>query len=144
VRQDGPIPTPTWRTVTTVTTGENPDDQVFSLGIAENADGMGGHLIVQISLRPPTEQDTAAAMDTYCVMDDTGGVQYGGIEHVELADTRLTIRFSEDAAEELSVDDGVLQLELDLGEEDVARLRDGLRRTLTYGDTGRQPTMTGF
>jgi Immunity protein 10 len=138
------MPTPTWHTVTTVTAGENPDDQVFTLGIAENADGMGGHLIVQISLRPPTEQDTASAMDTYCVMDDKGGVRYGGIEHVELADTRLTIRFREDAADELSVDDGELQLELDLDEEDVARLRDGLRRTLTYGNAGRQPTMIGF
>jgi hypothetical protein len=138
------MPTPTWRTVTTVTAGENPDDQVFTLGIAENADGMGGHLIVQISLQPPTEQDIATGMDTYCVMDDHGGVQYGGIEHVEFADTQLTIRFTEDAADELSVDDSELQLELDLDEEDAARLRDGLRRTLTYGNAGQQPTMTGF
>jgi hypothetical protein len=138
------MPTPTWRTVTTVTGGENPDGQVFTLGIAENADGMGGHLIVQISLQPPTEQDTATGMDTYCVMDDEGGVQYGGIEQVELADTRLTIRFTEDAADELSVDDSELQLELDLDEEDGARLRDGLRRTLTYGNADQQPTMIGF
>jgi hypothetical protein len=39
------MPTPTCRTDTA---GENTNDQVFPLGIAENADGSGGHLIVQI------------------------------------------------------------------------------------------------
>ncbi|GAA3434115.1 Imm10 family immunity protein [Kutzneria kofuensis] len=138
------MPTSTWRTITTVTAGENTDDQVFTLGLAESADGSGGHLIVQTSLQPPTEQDTATGMDTYCVMDDQGGVQYGGIEHVELDDTQLTIRFSEDVAEELSVDDGELQLELDLDEDATTRLRDGLRRTLTYGNPDQQPTLVGF
>ena len=138
------MPTPTWRTVTTVTAGENTADQVFTLGIAENPDGTGGHLIIQTSLQPPTDQDTATGMDTYCVMDDEGGVQYGGVEHVELDDAQLTIRFSQDSADELSVDDGELQLELELDEDATARLRDGLRRTLTYGNPDQQPSLAGF
>lgn len=138
------MPTSTWRTVTTVTAGENADDQVFTLGLAESADGSGGHLIVQISLRPPTAQDAATGMDTYCVMDDEGGVHYGGISHVELSDSRLILRFTEDAAEELSVEDGELALDLDLDAEAIGRLRDGLRRTLTYGNPDQQPTLVGL
>jgi hypothetical protein len=137
------MPTSTWRTVTTVTAGENADDQVFTLGLAESADGSGGHLIVQTSLHAPTSQDTATGMDTYCVMDDEGGVQYGGISRVELTDARLTIRFAEDAAEELSVDDGELSLDLDLDADATARLRDGLRRALTYGNSDQQPVLVG-
>jgi hypothetical protein len=138
------MPASSWRTVATVTAEDNDLDRVRTVGLAEDAQGAGGYLIFQASLDEPTEQDSAMGMDTYCVMDDEGGVHYGGVRHVELRDRELTIRFDQDAAAELSVQGTELRLALAVPDDAIDRLRTELPRVLTYGNTAQRPTLTGI
>lgn len=150
-------------TATLITVDENAD--AFTVGLAENESetetGEGAFLILQCAVVPPTDQDVATGMDTYCLMDENGATRYGGIERVELASTTsgtgadagagtdantasLRIRFDEDAADEFGVESTDRQLTLALPAARTADLAAGLRRVLTYGPTARHPELIGI
>src|SRR5579871_2628437 len=136
------MPTPDFTTATLVTVEENID--AFTVGLAQNQTGEGAYLILQCALTPPTDQDTATGMDTYCLMDEQGAVHYGGIQRAELTDTTLRLRFDQPAAEELTIDNPQRELTLTIPPADTARLTEGLRRVLTYGTPDQQPQLIGI
>ena len=133
-----------WAVVTAVLVEDNVLDRVFTLGLAESSHDSSRHLVVQISLDAPTTQDISTGMDTYCIMDDLGGIQYGGVRRVELDKTTLHINFTEEAADELTLLGRNLVLELQIGARDLDRLRYGARRVFTYGNLGQQPELLGI
>jgi Immunity protein 10 len=137
------MPSPDFDTAALVTVEENAD--AFTVGLAQYAGGSGAYLILQCALGPPTDQDTATGMDTYCLMDDLGGVHYGGVRSAELFDSTLRLRFDESAAMELNIQDAERELVLAVPPADESRLADGLRRVLTYNGPGhRQPDLSGI
>ncbi|MGH3416331.1 MAG: Imm10 family immunity protein [Actinocrinis sp.] len=147
------MPSPDFATVALVTVDENVD--AFTVGLAENEAGEGAYLILQCAVVPPTAQDAATGMDTYCVMDENGVVRYGGIERVELipaatdvaastSTATLKLRFDEDAAAELDVESSDRQIALAVPTARAVELAAGLRRVLTYGPPARHPDLVGI
>jgi hypothetical protein len=136
------MPSPDFDTVALVTVEENID--AFTVGLAADETGEGGYLILQCAVTPPSDQDTATGMDTYCVMDEDGAVQYGGVERAELTDATLRLRFDPDAVEELGIRRPDRELALAVPPEQVDQLAAGLRRVLTYGNPEQQPELVGI
>lgn len=136
------MPSPDFDTAALVTVEETID--AFTVGLAQNPNGEGAYLILQCALTPPDDQDAATGMDTYCLMDEQGAVHYGGIQRAELTDTALRLRFDQDAAAELGIQNPERELALTIPPADTPRLADGLRRVLTYGNPDRQPERIGI
>lgn len=130
------------RRVGAVVVDENAD--ALTVVVAVDREGSGEWLMVQCAAGPPTPQDVATGMDTYCVMDDAGAVQYGGIERVELRGRQLVFRFGDDAVDELALDGPELALDLDVPAADLAAFAAGLRRVLAYGDPRQWPELLGL
>lgn len=136
------MPSPDFDTAALVTVEETID--AFTVGLAQHPGGDGAYLILQCALTPPDDQDAATGMDSYCLMDEQGAVHYGGIQRAELTSTTLRFRFDQSAAEELGIRNPERELALAIPAGDTARLADGLRRVLTYGDPDRQPERIGI
>ena len=112
--------------------------------MAEDEAGEGSYLIIQCAVAPPTAQDTATGLDSYCVMDEQGAVQYGGIRRVDLTGQTLNFQFTDQAAEELDLTRPELELHLDVPEIEIRTLTDGLQRILTFGNPNQHPETTGL
>ena len=83
------------------------DEEVDSayLVLAENEDGSGERLEIQLSLTI-TDDDRRLGMDTYCLVNEGGATHYGGVEGWTLNGSVLDIKLDQDAAEELGVEGG--------------------------------------
>ena len=136
------MPSPEFRTATLVTVEENRD--AFVVGLSENPAGDGAYLIFQCALTPPDAQDAATGLDTYCLLDEDGAVQYGGVTHAGLANATLTLALTEQAAEELGVEDESQTIVIDVPETDASRLAEGLRRIFSYGSPANFPQLSGI
>jgi hypothetical protein len=132
------MPSPDFDTVSLVTVEENQD--AFVVGLSQDQSGDGAYLILQSGLTPPDEQDAATGLDSYCLLDETGAVHYGGVTQASLEGNTLTLGLSEEAAAEL----GSRTLTLTVPAGDVDRLAAGLRRIFTYGNPDKQPQLTGI
>lgn len=133
------MPSPDFDTVSLVTVEENQD--AFVVGLSQDQAGDGAYLIIQCGLTPPDAQDTATGLDSYCLLDEAGAVQYGGVTRASLEGDRLSLSLSEEAAGALGVDGG---LTLTVPAADVPRLAAGLRRVFTFGNPDKQPVLTGI
>lgn len=83
-------------------------------------------------------------MDTYCLLDEDGAVQYGGVTHATLVNATLTLTLTEDAAEELGIENDTNTIEISMPPADAPRLAEGLRRIFGYGDPAGRPRLTGI
>lgn len=114
---------------------EEPDENTVTVGIAENADGLGRALLFQLVLSFD-EQDRRLHQDTYCVCVAGGATTYGGITRCVLVDDELVLHFTATAATALGI--GLkCRFTLQTDPAAVERLRTGLRRVLTGGRAGR-------
>jgi hypothetical protein len=136
------MPSPDFHSAVLVTIEENQD--AFVVGLSENEAGDGAYLMFQSGLRPPDAQDAALGLDSYCILDEDGAVQYGGVTRAVLADATLTLTLTEEAAEELGLAEDARTLALDVPAQDVPRLAEGLNRIFTYGDPDKQPELSGI
>lgn len=136
------MPSPDFRAAVLVRIEENQD--AFVVGLSENEAGDGAYLIFQSGLRPPDEQDGLLGLDSYCILDEDGAVQYGGVTRAVLADATLTLTLTEAAAGELGVPGEARTIVLDVPAEDAARLAEGLNRIFTYGNPDKQPELSGI
>ncbi|MFB7091099.1 Imm10 family immunity protein [Streptomyces sp. NPDC056296] len=116
------------------------DEDCYTVGMAEDDEGEGSYLTIQSGVNDPDAQQRQLGWDTYCVMNETGAVCYGGIERASVTNQKIFFRFSPEAAVELSLADEDLELELH-ADADVEALRSGLRTVLTYGDSRKRPTV---
>lgn len=134
---------PEWM-IRVITAEENLADSCFVVGIAEDSSAEGSYFILQCGLQEPSEQNQALGLDSYCILDQAGGVHYGGMEEVRIdPDKGLYLRFSEAATESLDL----VSNEILLGfseNVDVELLMSGLRRVLFYGNPESFPHVVGF
>ncbi|MEU8104606.1 Imm10 family immunity protein [Nonomuraea muscovyensis] len=115
------------------------DSETIAFGMAEYEDGTGNALIFMMSPEEPDEQEIGPGMDTYrIVREDQSGTTYGGITHCDLAYGRLTLHFTEKAAEELGVEP-VLQIDLQVDDHSIELLKNSLREILLSGHHGQRP-----
>ncbi|MFF0034600.1 Imm10 family immunity protein [Streptomyces mirabilis] len=115
-------------------------DSCFTVGLAEDEYGEGRYLAFQCGLEGPGEQERTLGLDSYCVINETGGVYYGGVENVCLSANRILFRFASEAVEKLDLPTGEINLHI-APESDVESLRGGLRRVLTYGNPEKLPSV---
>ncbi|MFF3489381.1 Imm10 family immunity protein [Streptomyces sp. NPDC002701] len=126
-----------------VTADENLSDSCFVLGVASDEYGEGGNFIFQCGLSAPDEQARRLELDSYCVLSQEGGVQYGGVESISLSAGVLSFRFSVEAVAELDIPTQNIEIEIAQG-VDIEVLRNGLRRVFTYGNPEKIPQMTNI
>ncbi|MGP4083860.1 Imm10 family immunity protein [Streptomyces sp. KR55] len=127
--------------VRVVTAEENVPDSCFIVGIAEDQYGESGHFIFQAGLTAPDEQSRRLELDSYCILNETGGVHYGGLKKVSLSPSRISFQFNPEAVAELDLP--APEIELDIAPEaDLEQLRAGLRRVLTYGNPEKVPEIS--
>ena len=120
---------------------EEPDYEYFSAGVSENSDGTGFVLLFLCGLDEPDEQDVALGMDSYCVVTADEGTAYGCVTEVALTDDLLRVVVRPDALELLGLDDTEIEATLDVDEDSIDRLRDGLRLVLNYGRPEARPVI---
>lgn len=128
--------------------GEGEADGVYLIGGGEHPDGSGRSLIIQAPLpddsQPTDDHDPADDEDEdslYCVVLDPGQHTItGGIVECPIRDHNLTITLTAEAARTLTVRP-VLQFRLDVSEDQVATLRNGLRRALSTGPAHSRPLL---
>ncbi|MFB9237540.1 hypothetical protein ACFFWC_18615 [Plantactinospora siamensis] len=104
--------------------GCGPVDGVFSVWVAEHADGTGRGIVIQ---HDPGEDEP----DTVC-FEPAHRVVEAGLRGWALSDDELALRFTEDAAGELEISDvdGWLRFRLAVGPAARLDLQAGLERTL--------------
>jgi len=89
------------------------------LVLAEHEDGSGRRLELQRSLEV-TDEDRRLGMDTFCLVNETGSVHYGGVEEWSLIDSELRLKLTDEAAAAMHVDGGYrISLIADATEPDV-------------------------
>ncbi|MFJ8532062.1 Imm10 family immunity protein [Streptomyces sp. NPDC093591] len=129
--------------VRVVTSEENVPDSCFIVGLAEDRYGESGHFIFQAGLEAPDEQSRRLGLDSYCILNETGGVHYGGLEKVSLSSQGISFQFNSEAVEELDLPASEIELNI-APEVDLERMRAGLRRVLTYGNPEKVPEFSGL
>lgn len=120
---------------------EEPDYEYLSAGVSENVDGSGFVLIFQCGLDEPDEQDVALGMDSYCLITADEGTAYGCVTEVVLTSSLLRVVVRPDALESLELDDTEIEATLDVDQESLDRLSDGLRLVLNYGRPSARPVI---
>lgn len=121
---------------------DHEDEHAYTLGLAETEDGQeGATLLLMCNRHEPDEQDVAAKMDTYCLVDEEQSTVYGGVLAVVLEDSLLTLRLSQTSAAALGLDRGELRLTLEVPPEQLGVLRAGLTRVLSYGNVAQRPDL---
>ena len=136
------MPSPEFDTVALVTVDENQD--AFVVALADEQRGEGAFLMFQCSLTPPSASDIATGLDSYCLLDEAGGIKYGAVTRATLDGPRLTLVLTAEAAEEFGVEDGTNTITLTVPAEGVGRLAEGLHRIFTYGNPDKRPQTIGF
>jgi hypothetical protein len=105
------------------------DVDCFIVALAEEPDGSGARLEIQIALWEPDPQDVALGQDTYCLCTQQGATCYGGVTAWCLRDRWLHLWLDERAADTLGLDDEIA-IELDLPADTIATIAAGIERAL--------------
>jgi hypothetical protein len=133
---------PYWE-IATLVVGEEVPGVTFSvfIGDGEDAAENGYYFDLQRFLsEQPDEQNVRNGTDTYCVMNESGGVHYGGLKGVSLLPGLLTLSFDDEAVKVLGLPSNVIPLEI-ASTVDLDEFRAGLHRVLTYGNPQKFPRL---
>lgn len=124
-----------------VESGDSIPGMVFTICVAESdASEDVRYFDLQCALSEPTVQDVDLELDSYCIVNDAGGVQFGGLDAVTMGPDGLVLSFQDDAVEELELSSRVVTLGFDSA-IDVDEVRAGLRKVLSYGNPRKVPQM---
>ncbi|MEG3628640.1 Imm10 family immunity protein [Streptomyces poriticola] len=135
-------PSPYW-TIAALVVGEAVPGATFTvfIGDGEDAESDGYYFDFQRRLSDEVkEQDVRNETDSYCVVNESGGVYYGGLEEVSLLQDVLCLRFDDGAVEALGLPSNVVPLNIASG-IDIHEMRAGLRRVMSYGNPAKIPSM---
>lgn len=115
-------------TATAAFADEIPSLGTLSIVVTEHADRDGARLELHQALSFD-EQDRERGLDTYCVVNASGGSHYGGVQSWSVRDGRLELELTSEAAQVLETDVTTI---VDLAIDDLAtaRLTAALRRLL--------------
>ncbi|WP_067473609.1 Imm10 family immunity protein [Actinomadura hibisca] len=116
------------------------DDESFTVGLAEHADGTGAALLFSHGLAPAPARPgrKAAPSEPYSLSTHTGATYYGGVRTCVLREGTLHITLSRTASQRLGVSPELV-LPVHVSEDDLDVLRNGLRQVLTSGPRRSRP-----
>jgi hypothetical protein len=125
----------------TLTDIQADDSGTFVIGVRESTTPQAWSLVL---FESDDEEDEDDGLDSYCLVVDPGqATTHGGVLDCELRDTALRLRLTDRAAGDLGLPADTT-FPLDVGAEQMATLRSGLRRVLTSGRPGEHPRLTGL
>ncbi|MFF6787304.1 hypothetical protein [Streptomyces sp. NPDC012510] len=133
---------PYWE-IAALVVGEEVPGVTFSvfIGDGDDAAANGYYFDLQRFLDDqPDEQNVRNETDSYCVVNESGGVHYGGLKGVSLLPGLLTLSFDDEAVKALSLPSNIIPLGIASG-VDFNELRAGLHRVLTYGNPQKLPRL---
>ncbi|WP_189858071.1 Imm10 family immunity protein [Streptomyces poonensis] len=133
---------PYWA-ITALVAGEAVPGATFTVfvGDGEDAESNGYYFDFQRPLREELdEQDVRNETDSYCVVNESGAVHYGGLEEVAVLPGLLYLRFDDEAVGVLNLPSDIVPLAIDPG-IDVDEMRADLRKVLSYGNPAKVPIM---
>lgn len=123
------------------------DDSYRTYGLAlfaSSETGLRGFEF-QRNLRAPGDPNAPRPpFDAYCVVNESHDVSFGGVEFVSWGEKVLVLRFSEEAAEELSLPSREVSLVLAVSDGDLDVVKRGILDVFSYGPPDRLPAMLGF
>ncbi len=111
----------------------------MSAGVREAEAGDGMMLTFQCCTYEPDDQDIALGWDTYCVVTADQGTAYGAVQELTLRGNVLRVVFDVDALEALGLPEPEMEAVLDVDEQSLGQLRQGLRHILAYGRADARP-----
>jgi hypothetical protein len=120
---------------------DDPEHDRLTAGIAEDEDGTGMLLLFMCGLSEPGEQDIALGQDTHCLITANQGTAYGVVQEVMLCGKVLHVKVAAESLGQLGLDDHEIEALLDVADDVIDQLRDGLRRVAAYGRPGARPTV---
>lgn len=106
------------------------DFNSFVLVLADHAEEPQQWIELQIALSFDAD-DIELGMDTYCIVDDSGAICYGGVEWCTLDEDALVLSLIPEAAEELGYER--IEASLQLSPEEYGQLEMALPQI--FGDT---------
>ncbi|MHA5048798.1 hypothetical protein [Streptomyces sp. SD15] len=133
---------PYWE-IAALVVGEEVPGVTFSvfIGDGDDAAANGYYFDLQRFLdEQPDEQNVRNGTDSYCVVNESGGVHYGGLKGVSLLPGLLTLSFDDEAVKVLSLPSNLIPLGI-ASKADFNELRAGLHRVLTYGNPQKLPRL---
>ncbi|MGA5105151.1 hypothetical protein ACPCC3_16135 [Streptomyces cellulosae] len=133
---------PYWE-IATLIIGEEVPGVTFSVFIGDGVDAVenGYYFDLQRFVDDqPDEQNVRNGTDSYCVVNESGGVHYGGLRGVSLLPDLLTLSFDEEAVEVLALPSSIIPLAI-APSVDLGGLRAGLQRVLAYGNPQKIPRL---
>lgn len=115
-------------------------DGTYTLGLAESTDGLSGRsLLLMCSTEEPDEQDIAAGLGTYCLVDEVQATAYGGVLNFTVKDRELLMELTSTTATALGLKKERLRLSLNVPENQLTLLRQRASRVLLYGSPTQHP-----
>ncbi|MDX3321196.1 Imm10 family immunity protein [Streptomyces sp. ME03-5684b] len=133
---------PYWE-ITTLSIREEVPGVTFSILIADGEDAVENGFYFDIHRfldEHPDEQNVRNGTDSYCVVNESSGVHYGGIVEVSLLPGLLTLTFNDKAPEVLGLPANTIPLGI-APEVNINDLQTNLRHVLTYGNPQKIPRL---
>ncbi|MFD4029176.1 Imm10 family immunity protein [Streptomyces sp. NPDC058637] len=130
---------PYW-TMRYLESGEAVPGHTFTVFIAEDDTEDARYFDLQRMIGEPGQQEIDLELDSYCIVSESDGVDYGGLEATTLLPGQLTLQFRADSVDELELPSRTITLGID-PDIDIDELRRGLKKVLTYGNSLKVPVM---
>ncbi|MEU3606408.1 Imm10 family immunity protein [Streptomyces sp. NPDC035033] len=114
--------------------------QTFTVFMLENDSEGARYFDLQRMLEEPGPQEIDLDLDSYCIVSESEGVDYGGLAEVTMLPGRLVLQFRPEAVEELELPSEEIVLGID-PDINVHELWAGMQKVLTYGNHLKVPSM---
>lgn len=120
---------------------DNVEDEMFTVGVAEQPNGGGVHFLFTAS--EDDLEDAEQDMDSYCITNEGGWCTYGGVTEAHLAGDVLRLSFTDEAARELVLSEPVVEMTLALPSAEREQVKEAFLRVFSFGRESFRPALTG-
>ncbi|GGW09159.1 hypothetical protein GCM10010264_38130 [Streptomyces globisporus] len=136
-----PEPSVPYWTIRHLESGESVPGQTFTVFISEGDREDARYFDLQRMIEEPDQQEIDLELDSYCIVSESDGVDYGGLEEVTLLPGWLILQFRSESAKELELPSQAITLGIAPG-VDIGELRTGVKKVLTYGNPSKVPVIS--
>lgn len=117
-------------------------DEVVEVGFSEGVDGTGRSILINRSTADGA-LDAEFGMNSYCVSNELGNSDYGGLSEVRLIGNQVQLTFSDHSARILGTDK-VIAITLAVSDEIKQEVHAGIREIVSWGRLDAIPVLVDF
>ncbi len=123
---------------------QDDDGDHYLIGLRESPEPTSWSIIFMESDADPDDEDIEMGMDSYCIVVDPGqATWYGGVRECQLDGNQLSMTLDSDASVALGLAERTT-LELLVSQDDLAMVRNGLKRVFSSGPLRERPVVAGL